>query len=645
MFLKKIYTLNNKIFTLNGGIFSKTITSNNNDIIITFDSPPTNFSVSKANLKYDKDFAYSFTMDDGLRPQYTVAFPLLQSTGGTYSSGLTYTDGCGHDVNFKAGLSIYSLNLDGNDVHIDIPSYLTWSQITELCDFGWNVFNHGFKAGIATGNTYNEYYGEVTGNTAYITLKTGYIPIHMVVPNGDQGYNIPALDSGELSLTAQITTFELSGGTKIVSSTGVDVSDINFDQYCMYKKFIYWIDGNVPNTGITSNIISIANKSSGITNYWWHDFSHSIIASNGNLDPETFNYYMNYVENNYGKNGNDSVWMAPYQDIYEYLYIRDNTTVTYTTNGNQVIVNLENKITPDYFRTNSLSLLASDSSANIINIQIRGFTNYSYNGTGTTSSLINLEWSQSVLNMAEKYVSLAENDSTLGLLASIDKAQYFVNQIYIPETKTIYQARLDAIVIPVVLPYKYLIDFGSSSNSSETVSGITWNRTNLYLSGTTSYNLSESSLNGVTGSVYFTIISGFTNKSSGGAQTSDDSGIYPDSRMSGMVYAASTLRPIIDICGLNTGKTYNIVIFGSSSTSSNISNYTINSTTVSLQVINNMFNTVNIDNITPSIEGKIGLSLTPTSTQNMYINVLEIIENGTVDIGAYEYNVNIDPNE
>ena len=153
MFLKKIYTLNNKIFTLNGGIFSKTITSNNNDIIITFDSPPTNFSVSKANLKYDKDFAYSFTMDDGLRPQYTVAFPLLQSTGGTYSSGLTYTDGCGHDVNFKAGLSIYSLNLDGNDVHIDTPSYLTWSQITELCDFGWNVFNHGFKAGIATGNT------------------------------------------------------------------------------------------------------------------------------------------------------------------------------------------------------------------------------------------------------------------------------------------------------------------------------------------------------------------------------------------------------------------------------------------------------------------------------------------------------------
>ena len=37
--------------------------------------------------------------------------------------------------------------------------------------------------------------------------------------------------------------------------------------------------------------------------------------------------------------------------------------------------------------------------------------------------------------------------------------------------------------------------------------------------------------------------------------------------------------------------------------------------------------------------------LTPTATQNMYLNVLEIIENGTVDIGAYEYNPNIDVHE
>ena len=643
--MKKIYTLNNRIFTLNGGgIFSKNISSSG-DIIITFDSPPTNFSLSKTNLKYDKDFVYSFTMDDGLEPQYSIAFPILQSTGGTYSSGLTYTDNCGNDINFKAGLSIYSLNLDGSDIHVDTPSYLTWSQITELCDFGWNVFNHGFRAWISTGSTYGEYYGEVTGNTAYITSKTGYVPIHMVVPNGDQGYNIPAFNSGELSLTAQISGFILTGGTKTVSTTGVDVSGVNFDQYCMYKKFIYWIDGNVPNTGITSDIISIANKSTGYTNYWWHDFSHSIAASNGNLDPDTFNYYMTYIENNYGKNGNDSMWMAPYQEVYEYLYTRYNTTVTYTTNGNQVTINLGSKITPDYFRTNSLSLLISDLSANITNIEISGFTNYSYNGTGTTSSLINLEWSQSVINMAEKYVTLAENDLTLGLQASINKAQYFVNQIYVTSTKSIYQTRLDNIYIPVTLSPKYLVDFGSSSNSSELVSGVTWNRSNLYLSGTTSYNLAESSLNGVVGSVYFTIISGFTSKTSTGAQTGDDSGVYPDSRMIGIVYAGSALRPIIDVCGLNTGKTYNIVMFGSTTSSDNISNYTINSTTVSIQVRNNMFNTVNIDNVTPSNDGKIRLSLTPTSTQNMYLNVMEIVENGTVDIGAYEYNPNIDPHE
>ena len=644
--MKKILTRNNKIFTRNGKIFAKTIAETNGDIIITFDSPPTNFSINKANLKYDKDFAHSFCLDDGSVTQYTIAFPTLQSTGGTYSSGLTYTDGCGHNINFKAGLALYSLNNLGGDVHINTPSYLTWTEITELCDFGWDVFNHGFRAGISTGSSYSTYYGEVTGNTAYIALNTGYVPIHMAVPNGDEGYNIPALNAGELSLFQQLTEFVLSASTKHVSNTGVDVSNIDFYQYCMYKKFWYWISGSTgANTGITSDIISIANKSTGSTNYWWQDFTHNITASNGSLDPETFNYYMNYIENNYGKNGNDKVWMAPYQEVYEYIYIRDNTNVSYTTNGNVVTVNLGSKITPNYFRRNCLSLLASDSTANITNIQISGFTNYSYNGTGTKSSLINLDWGQSVINMAEKYVTLAENDVTLGLQASINKAQYFVNQIYVASTKAIYQARLDNIYRPVTLPYRYLIDFGTNSLLPETVSGVTWNRFNTNTTGVTSSYLVESSVNAIVSTINFVFLSGFTGKSSGGAQTGDDTGVYPDSRMIGQVYAGSTFRPIVEISGLNTGKTYNIIIFGSTTNGANLSNYTIGSTTLSLQVLNNMFNRVNFDNVTPSAAGKVDILFTPTATQNMYLNVLEIIENGTVDIGAYEYNSNIDPHE
>ena len=102
----------------------------------------------------------------------------------------------------------------------------------------------------------------------------------------------------------------------------------------------------------------------------------------------------------------------------------------------------------------------------------------------------------------------------------------------------------------------------------------------------------------------------------------------------------------MEISGLNTGKTYNIIIFGSTTNAANVSNYTISGgTTQSLQAWNNMFATVNFDNISPSALGKIDILFTPTATQNMYLNVLEIIENATVDIGAYEYNPNIDPHE
>jgi len=108
------------------------------------------------------------------------------------------------------------------------------------------------------------------------------------------------------------------------------------------------------------------------------------------------------------------------------------------------------------------------------------------------------------------------------------------------------------------------------------------------------------------------------------------------------MYASSSLRPIVEISGLNTGKTYNIIIFGSTTNGNNLSNYTIDTTKLSQQALNNMFVTTNFDNVSPTSSGKINISLTPTSSQNMYLNILEIIENGTVDIGAYEYNSNID---
>jgi hypothetical protein len=111
---------------------------------ITFASPPSSVSVSKAPLRYNKDFAYSFTMDDGYISQYKVALPLFkggtipgslstpigdQGGDGSFSPGLFYTDGCGNDIPFRAGLAIYSWQKNqwvDQDLHDGI-NYTSWA--------------------------------------------------------------------------------------------------------------------------------------------------------------------------------------------------------------------------------------------------------------------------------------------------------------------------------------------------------------------------------------------------------------------------------------------------------------------------------------------------------------------------------------
>ena len=109
-------------------------------ITIQFAATPTATpSVSKAILKFNKDFAYSFTFDDATIDAFTLGMPVLN--GGFVSQiGVTYpplftTDGCGNDVPFGAGIAWNSANLFNVDVHevlkqgpeVEIESSIPWN--------------------------------------------------------------------------------------------------------------------------------------------------------------------------------------------------------------------------------------------------------------------------------------------------------------------------------------------------------------------------------------------------------------------------------------------------------------------------------------------------------------------------------------
>ena len=92
---------------------------------------------------------------------------------------------------------------------------------------------------------------------------------------------------------------------------------------------------------------------------WFNDFTHG--TGNGNLwnlsmrFPD-FKYYMTMLANNYGEKGNDSIWMAPWQEVYEYIWLRDRIKIEYKQNKKEIEVTIILPEIPEAFRHRDISL-------------------------------------------------------------------------------------------------------------------------------------------------------------------------------------------------------------------------------------------------------------------------------------------------
>ena len=123
-----------------------------NSVTVTFSAVPSTFSVQKAPLKYNKDFAYGMHLDDGAKDIYTHAYQLLNGgvIDGTTYPGLNYTDGCGNDIKFKMSTALFSFNGWGLDCHDPNGNYatinVTWPELNEMYQNGWGIYNHGINS-------------------------------------------------------------------------------------------------------------------------------------------------------------------------------------------------------------------------------------------------------------------------------------------------------------------------------------------------------------------------------------------------------------------------------------------------------------------------------------------------------------------
>ena len=366
-------------------------------ITIQFAATPTATpSVSKAILKFNKDFAYSFTFDDGTIDAFTCGMPVLK--GGFVSQiGVAYpslftTDGCGNDVPFGAGIAWNSVNQLDVDVHEgNVADRLTWRQLDTLFDAGWDVLNHSYshRSRSVSAMSASDYVFEILQNMAVVKQKTRLrleTPT-FVVPAGDDNY----------------PPFAFQNGAKVVFNQSGDVigySGLRLDADVDFSKVIHrqLLEESISSLNFLD---SVAKRSVGGVHIWYNEFTHRI----DDFGLTGFNFYVfkNHIQRiaaTWGKQGSDRVWFAPLEEVSDYLRLRQTLKIAPILRGQQIDVTFDFSQIPMGLRRKTVTLLVNSATDFTRVDASAGIRVVSFRGSGDVK-IINLDFSNIRLSASD----------------------------------------------------------------------------------------------------------------------------------------------------------------------------------------------------------------------------------------------------
>jgi len=340
-------------------------------------------NLTLAALKYDKDFAYSFTFDDASEDPYTCALPifkggLVKGNGATYA-GLNYTDGCGNQLPFSGGLAWNSNNKLNQDIHVgNVAGEMTWDELNELIANNWDVFNHSFSH-LAVAEQYlspADYNKQINLNEDAIQKNTtdGFRPAIFVVPTGDTNYYQYAYVQGYKAV------FNQNGNDQGLQGVNVD-ADVDF------SKPIF--RGNLAETVYNGMFDNVCAKSSTQNHIWYNEFCHRIDNfSDGGLNFYGFLNYMQTVAQKYGAQGTDRMWMAPLQEVSEYLTFKKTIRYSAKVSGNKLIIDFDVSRVPTWLKRRAITF-KFDGTDNIQSINFPNGGSGTFNNNG--NRIINID--------------------------------------------------------------------------------------------------------------------------------------------------------------------------------------------------------------------------------------------------------------
>lgn len=321
--------------------------------------------VAVAPLKYNKHLAYSFVLDDGYRSAYLTAFPLLnggkisppfpdewkndQGGDGTYSDGLYFSDGCSQNIPFKLSLAINAGSISDSPEN---RGHLSWKEVREMYNAGWDVINHGYHHATKPGTDFQK---EVIQNIKAVKDSLNFVMSQFAVPGGESE---PGYEHEYEKYAFQNGSFAISSYKGI--GPAIRVGKLLNLENLIYERNFIQSKNEAPDFSLVEKQLSRLDSIMKLPEpIWYNEFTHGVGNSNlwslSAVFPE-FKKYMVSISDKYGSKGSDSIWMAPFQEVYEYLWLRDKIEISSEQKGKELVIRIDLPEIPESFRYFEISL-------------------------------------------------------------------------------------------------------------------------------------------------------------------------------------------------------------------------------------------------------------------------------------------------
>lgn len=435
-------------------------------------------NLSFAPLKYDKHFAFTYTADDSVEGAYARIWRRINQKwiddteffhlGNTPTTGyipeypLVYTDGCGNDRRFGFSVALWptwgnEYNPDGLIKDSSTNSiYITWNELDLIKDWGVSMLYHNVDERVYDKNNADDIEKGFVADYNKVLEKINRRMKIMGLPDGNAAY-VTAADKSPLIDFYRSSLHHLE--FIYLKSTG-----------SLFKKRTY---GGTNSSVNDVKLEELASQHTSDNPYWVGITTHRVDLSRIEL--------LETIYSLYGKGGDDSLWVASWDEVYEYIQMRLNSIVKKVVSDNTVTWKILVPFSKNYYFKDLSFLVSGITSVDALTVSDKIF-GYSYAAHGS-GMLVNVNFNELLLDCAEKYTSkfestLSEDDKT--------DAYYFVNQLK-DTLKAPFVARLSANETAPVLN-SILINDGVTVTYDQLVS-ITLNMTG----GLTHYKVGETS--------------------------------------------------------------------------------------------------------------------------------------------------------